>query len=65
MTACPHDPLRWFRCRSAEAFKLTHVYLDGMGVALIDNLELFNKITHLYLQRNLLTELKNLDYQVQ
>ncbi len=47
---------------SAQAFQLTHVYLDRMRLGAIDNLECFNQITHLHLQRNEIERIEGLDY---
>lgn len=53
-----------FDRRAAEAFKLTHLYLDGLNISAIDSLELFNAVTHLYLQRNYIAKIENLEYLV-
>src|ERR1700733_14566890 len=45
-----------------STLNLRRLYLDGLNIGILDELELFNNITHIYLQRNQLTDLNNLIY---
>jgi hypothetical protein len=42
---------------SSQLLSCTHLYLDGLRLSKIDHLELFDHLTHIYLQRNCLTRI--------